>query len=96
MNQENAILYFWNASCSVCGPLYDKLKVLVHSEFPNLTLRKIDVSRHPDLSAKYQVFASPIILLFLDGKEFLRSSGNISLHELKQKINRLYTLKFKD
>lgn len=94
MNSENAILYFWNASCSVCGPLFDKLNLLVQTEFPELEIHKIDIAEHPDLRAKYQVFTSPLILLFIDGKEYLRSSGNISIHELKQKIDRLYQLRF--
>ncbi len=94
MNEENAILYFWNASCSVCEPLYDKLEILVKEHFPNLALEKINVVNHPDLRAKYNVFSSPIILLLLDGQEFFRSSGNVSLQELKQKIERLYHLKY--
>jgi thioredoxin-like negative regulator of GroEL len=94
MTEANTILYFWNASCSVCGPLYKKLKHLVEDEFPNLTIQKIDIANHPDLRAKYQVFSSPLVLLLLDGKEYLRSSGNVSLHELRQKIQRIYQLKF--
>jgi len=94
MTEENTILYFWNASCSVCGPLYEKLEQLIEKEFPYLSIQKIDIAMHPDLRAKYQVFSSPLIILLLDGKEFLRSSGNVSLQELKQKIGRLYELKF--
>ena len=94
MTEVNAVLYFWNSSCSVCGPLYEKLKHLVEDEFPNLTIQKIDIDNHPGLRAKYQVFSSPLILFLLDGKEYLRSSGNVSLHELRQKIQRLYQLKF--
>jgi len=96
MNEHDAILYFWNSSCSVCGPLYDKLEVLVSEEFPLLTLEKINIVDFPELRAKYNVFSSPLILLLLDGKEYLRSSGNVSVHELKQKIERLYALKFEN
>ena len=94
MKQENAVLYFWNASCTVCGPLYEKLKVLVETEFLELSLEKINTATNPELRAQYRVFSSPLIVLLLGGKEYLRSSGNVSLHELKQKINRLYQLKY--
>ena len=94
MNEENTVLYFWNASCSVCGPLYEKLELLIKNDFPLLDIQKIDTSTHPELRAKHQVFSSPLILLLIDGKEYLRSSGNVSLHELRQKIDRLYALKF--
>ena len=96
MAEQNSILYFWNSSCSVCEPLYDKLELLVKEHFPNLTLEKINIADHPEYRATYQVFSSPLIILLLDGKEYLRSGGNVSIHELKQKIERLYTLKFEN
>jgi len=96
MNSENTVHYFWNASCSVCGPLYDNLEVLVNSEFPLLELKKIDTATNPELRAQYQVFSSPLIILMMDGKEYLRSSGNVSLHELKEKFNRFYQLRFEN
>jgi len=94
MNEENAILYFWNSSCSVCEPLYEKLEMLVNEHFPNLDLEKINLVDHPEFKTKYNVFSSPLIILLLDGKEYFRSGGNVSLFELKQKIGRLYQLKF--
>lgn len=94
VNERDVMLYFWNASCNVCGPLYDKLQVLVNDHFPQLGLQKINVAEHPELRAKYQVFSSPIIILLLDGKEYLRSSGNVSITEIRQKIDRLYALRF--
>lgn len=92
--EENIILYFWNSSCSVCEPLYDKLEILIHDHFPKLQIKKINVEESPELSTKYGVFSSPIIILLLDGKEYLRSGGNVSTREIKHKIQRLYQLKF--
>lgn len=94
MPVENGILYFWNAACSVCEPLYEKLKLLMETDFPQLSIEKIDTSTNPELRVKYQVFSSPLIVLIMDGKEFYRSSANVSLHELNEKISRLYQLKF--
>ena len=95
MQQElNALLYFWNSSCSVCEPLYDKLEILIKDHFPKLQIKKINVEESPELRTKYGVFSSPIIILLLDDKEYLRSGGNVSALEIKQKIQRLYQLKF--
>jgi len=88
------ILYFWNAECSVCEPLYDTLVALVSTEFLNIELKKINIVDHPELRTRFAVYSSPVILLLLDGKEYLRRSGNVRIHELQQKIERLYTLKF--
>ncbi|MCK5370130.1 MAG: thioredoxin family protein [Cyclobacteriaceae bacterium] len=95
MEQDlNVLLYFSNSSCSVCEPLYDKLELLIGDHFPNLQIKKINVVENPELRTKYSVFSSPIIILLLDGKEYLRSGGNVSIAEIKQKIQRLYKLKF--
>lgn len=94
VNEQDVMLYFWNASCSVCGPLYEKLQVLIEEHFPQLELQKINVVEHPELRAKYQVFSSPLIILLLDGKEYFRSSGNVSIREFRQKVERLYALRF--
>lgn len=94
LNEQNAILFFENASCSVCGPLYDKLMKLTIAYFPKLNILKIDIAAHPEYRAKYNVFSSPLIVLLLEGKEYFRSGGSISIHELKHKIGRLYSLKF--
>ena len=96
MNEDNTILYFWNASCSVCGPLYEKLRMMVKSDFPKLSVKKIDASAYPEICAQYMVFSSPLILLFIDGKEYFRTGGSISMSELKQKVKRLYQLKFEN
>ena len=96
MTADNSILYFWNASCSVCEPLYAKLKVMIESDFPKLSLKKIDVSASPELRVQYRVFSSPVILLLIDGKEYLRTGGSTSLIELKQKVGRLYQIKFEN
>lgn len=94
MNHNNTILYFWNASCLVCEPLYEKLVLLVEAEFPRLDIEKINSATNPDLRSKFQVFSSPLIILIMDEKEFFRSSGNVSLRELREKILRLYKLKY--
>lgn len=92
--EENKLLYFWNSTCSVCEPLYDKLEILISDHFPELQIKKVSVEESPELCTKYGVFSSPLIILLLDGKEYIRSGSNVSIHEIKQKIDRLYQLKF--
>jgi len=93
---DNAILFFKNDACCVCGPLCDKLEKLVTKEFPRLQFKIINIEENPAFRAAYNVFSSPIIVLLLEGKEFLRFGGNTSIIEIKQKIGRLYALKFEE
>lgn len=94
--QENTILYFWNTSCTVCGPLYDKLEQLVKDDFPLISIQKKDTATNPNLRAQYQAFSSPLFILMLDGKKYIRSRGSVSMHHLKEKISRLYQLRFEN
>ena len=54
----------------------------------------VDSEALPEVAAQNRIFTVPTILVFLDGKEFLRKSRNINLHEFRQDIERPYLLYF--
>lgn len=88
------LLYFYNDNCAPCKILRPKVKELVKSEFPNIDLRLINAEQFPETSAHFGVFASPTLLVFFEGKEYIRESKNISVSELYAKIERFYTMIF--
>ena len=52
------------------------------------------MNRAVELSAANQVFVESTILLFVEGKEFIRKSRQIGLTELDATIGRIYNLAF--
>lgn len=48
----------------------------------------------PDVSAYYNAFVEPTILVFFDGKESIRKSRNVGIEELSTSISRLYKIIF--
>jgi len=88
------LFYFSTLSCSVGGALEPKVRELIHSDFDKILFAWVDMNAQPELIGKYQVFVEPTILLFVDEKEYLRSSRNISLVDLNNKIGRIYDLAF--
>ena len=86
------LLYFYNDNCAPCKVLRPKVHEMVMSDFPNIEFRLINAEQYPASSAEYGVFASPTLLVFIEGKEYIRESKNISISELHNKIERYYNM----
>jgi thioredoxin-like negative regulator of GroEL len=94
-NEQPALLaYFSTEICNVCKVLKPKVSELVQKEFPRIKLVYIKSDKLPELAAQNQVFAAPTILIFFEGKEYIRKSRNIGINELQQEIERPYSLIF--
>lgn len=94
-NEEPALLaYFSTEICNVCKVLKPKVSELVQNEFPKIKLIYIKSDELPELAAQNQVFAAPTILVFFEGKEYIRKSRNIGIGELQREIERPYSMFF--
>ena len=67
---------------------------LLETDFPKMDFYKIDMNFSPEIAAKYSAFVEPTILVFFEGKETIRKSRNIGIHELQSAILRPYKLIF--
>ena len=95
VQSEPAILiYFKNDNCAPCLVLRPKLKELVDEFFPNIEMVVIDSVEQPEFAGEFQVYANPTLLVFFDGKEYLRKSKFVAIPQLKAEISRLYTMMF--
>ena len=88
------LLYFYNDSCAPCKVLRPKVMELIESDFPKIEFQLINAEKYPMTTAEYSVFSSPTILVFFEGKEYIRESKNISISELHDKIERYYKMIF--
>jgi hypothetical protein len=94
---ERAVLcYFSTLSCSVGEALEPKVREMIQRSFPKIKFAWIDMNALPELSAGNQVFVEPTLLLFVEGKEYLRKSRNIHLSDLSRSLERIYALAFDD
>lgn len=89
------LVYFGSVSCGVCRELLPKLEALL-ARYPGIQAVKADPETAPALSAAYQVFSVPAILLFIQGKQTVREAGIISLADLGQRLTRYHTLFYGD
>lgn len=92
--KKGLLIYFSSGSCSVCKVLKPKVKDLLQKQFPLLESRYVDIEKSPVISGQFRVFTIPTILIYFDGKEQVRFSRNISMHQLEEAISRPYELIF--
>jgi len=91
---KGAVVYFSTPTCNVCKVLKPKIIELLNEKFPLMKFIYVDCDKSKELAAQNNIFAVPTILFFLDGKEILRKSRNVSLAELEFEIARPYSLYF--
>ena len=95
LKEEAALLaYFSTEACSVCKVLKPKVEAMVSAEFPEIKLAYVKSEVLPEVAAQNQVFAAPTILVFFDGREYIRKSRNVGVSELQEAIARPYELMF--
>jgi thioredoxin-like negative regulator of GroEL len=95
--EEPAVLaYFSTDACNVCKVLKPKVDELIQSEFPKLKLVYVKSDVLPEVAGQHQVFAAPTILVFFDGREYIRKSRNIGIEELRREIDRPYSMIFSE
>jgi thioredoxin 1 len=93
LRSEPAVaLYFSAPSCNVCHALKPKLFGAIEANFPRFQIIPIDISETPEIASHYSVFAIPTLLVFLDGREFLRKSRNMSVEGVIEEIRRPYEI----
>ena len=86
------MLYFSAPTCNVCHALKPKLLDAIDANFKEFKIISIDVSQEQEIAAHYSVFAIPTVLIFLDGREFIRKSRHMSVDEVIREIQRPYEI----
>lgn len=93
-NERAVLVYFFNNSCAPCVSLRPKVGELLEKSFPQMKFITIDAEKNQSLAAQYSIFASPTLIIFLDGKEYRRESKYISIPQLQDTIDRPYNMIF--
>lgn len=94
--REAAVLaYFSTPDCRVCQALRPKVAELLEREFPRLAGVYVDCGALPAAAGQYQVFSVPTMVVFFEGREWLRRGRSVGLAELRQEIGRPYQLLFR-
>ncbi len=90
--EDGVLLYFSGEDCNVCHALRPKFKEAFDSNFPLIKQLYLDAHDNPQLSAHFQVFSVPTMIVFLGGREFAREGRSVSIHQLITQLGRPYSI----
>lgn len=88
------LVCFGSPDCGVCASLRPKVLALLAESFPQLESAYVDCARSPDVAAQAGVFSVPAVIVYLDGREFVRRVRNFSPAELRAALQRPYAMLF--
>jgi thiol-disulfide isomerase/thioredoxin len=91
-SEVGVLLYFSGENCGVCHALRPKFKELFDTQFSEIKQIYLDAQENLEISAYYQVFTVPTMLVFLDGKEFVREGRSVSMHKMSENLSRPYNM----
>ena len=94
VSEPAVLLYFYNDYCMPCKALRPKVAGLLKEDYPRIHAEYLSATGNPEITAHLGVFSAPTLLVYFEGKEVFRGSAYTSMEELKQKIDRYYTLYF--
>jgi thioredoxin-like negative regulator of GroEL len=93
--QEQAVLvYFSHHNCNVCNVLRPKVGHMMENHFPQVVLYYVDILHLSEAKSQYAVFAVPTLLVFFDGKEYIREGRYVNLEKFHERLSKLYNLYF--
>ncbi len=88
-----SLLYLSRPDCGVCTAIKPKVIELLES-YPEIESVYIDLDQIPEAAGEFSVFTIPGVLVYAEGKEFIREARYISMDDLEDKIARPYGLLF--
>lgn len=85
------LLYFSGTNCGVCEMIKPRIIKLL-DKYPKIKSIEIETEKNVLVSAQFNIFTFPSVLLFIDSKEVLRKLRYMSIDEIDSIISRYYNL----
>lgn len=77
---------FYATWCGPCKQMHPVLEELKRQLGDRIRIAKIDVDAHELLASAYRIQSVPTLILFKDGQMQWRTSGALTLAQLKERI----------
>ena len=85
------VIYFTGNSCGACEVIKNKIDSFLQN-YPNIKSYEINGEENLKIAYKYSVFSMPVFLLFVEGKESIRTGKHVDLLSLERSIHRYYNM----
>lgn len=88
-NHPLALLFISQTGCSVCHGLLPQVQELLE-DYPEVQMGHINADQLEAITGHYSIFTVPVILLFVDGKEYLREARIVHMDLFEEKLSKIY------
>lgn len=87
---ELSFLYISRPNCSVCHGLLPQVQELME-KYPEIKLGHINSDEVEAVAGRFSIFTVPVLLLFVDGKEYVREARIVHMDQFDEKIYKIYS-----
>ncbi|MEI3604206.1 thioredoxin family protein [Pseudogracilibacillus sp. SE30717A] len=84
-----AFIYVTQPNCSVCHGLRPQIEKILKN-YPKIKSCQVDASKVPEIAGKFMIFTAPVLLLFVNGKEYIREARFVQTELFIKKIEKIY------
>lgn len=84
-----SFIFISREECGVCHALLPQVVELLQ-RFPGIQLGHIDAGVVEEIAGQLMIFTVPVLLLFVDGKEYIREARFVHMEMLEEKISKIY------
>ncbi|MBP1043873.1 thioredoxin family protein [Vagococcus sp. BWB3-3] len=88
--EQLVFLYIGQPNCSVCHSLKPQVERLLES-YDDVTMLEIDALEVPEVAEAFNVLTVPVLLLFVEGREYLRKARIIHTKEFSAEFAKIVT-----
>jgi thioredoxin-like negative regulator of GroEL len=85
-------ILFGGKNCNVCHALRPQLENMLESHYPDITSAYIDCEVSPEICAQHNVFTLPVVQFYIEGRKVTEFARSFSIEQLRQSMNRSYTM----
>ena len=88
-SSELSFVYFGQPGCSVCHGLKPQVENKLKSFQEEVNFLEVNTLDIPEVAGEFSVMTVPVVILFVEGKEYLRRARFVPIKELYEDVNKI-------
>jgi len=84
-----SFIYISRPDCSVCHGLLPQVQSLME-KYPEIQLGHVNADEVEVIAGRFFIFTVPVLLLFVDGKEYIREARIVHMDQFDEKVRKIY------
>lgn len=90
-NSHLSFVYFGHPECSVCHGLKPQIDQKLKEFGNDVNFYEVNTFVVPEVAGDYSIMTVPVVLLFVEGKEYLRQARFVPIQPLYEQMKKIVT-----